>query len=252
MTESAPQPRTTASNSPPDATDESLPMRADAEVAPRLIDQQSLERRRHIVDTRREELLRRGPDRIAMRTLAKLCGVSVPTLYRTFGSKEALLAEAIQPLVDSTEMAGKLANARVQGHRRLIRILELWVEDTPELGPHRQHLIGVFMATPSGRASLARRYRADAETLGEVLDQMKELGELAEWADPRVVTRRLTAQAMLAAFETSGGSSHPGRWRDDFFTTTALIMAGATEGEARIAFTRLAARHQHASERPRH
>ena len=60
-----------------------------------LMDEQMRERRGRILEAARELLAERGYAAVTVRELAERCGVSVPTLYNRFESKDALIAEAV-------------------------------------------------------------------------------------------------------------------------------------------------------------
>lgn len=58
----------------------------------------SRNRRARILNAAREMLIDGGPDAVSMRDLAVAADVSVPTLYNMFGSKNGILAAAMQEL----------------------------------------------------------------------------------------------------------------------------------------------------------
>ena len=66
-----------------------------------LIEEQALERRERILETVRQCIASQGVLDLTIRDLATACRVSVPTLYRGFGSKEQLLVEAIRSFFNS-------------------------------------------------------------------------------------------------------------------------------------------------------
>ena len=72
-----------------------------------LVTEQKLERRERILASARELIAERGYEGLTMRDLAAHCRVSVPTLYNQFGSKDSLLAAAVE-----THCSGLLATSR--------------------------------------------------------------------------------------------------------------------------------------------
>ena len=65
-------------------------------------DEKRLERRKRILNAAREFVARVGYDNVTMKGLAEAAGVTAPTLYNTFGSKDELLYEAVLSTTSSS------------------------------------------------------------------------------------------------------------------------------------------------------
>ena len=88
----------------------------------KLIEEQALERRERILEATRQFIAEHGAMDLTIRDLARACRVSVPTLYRTFGSKQDLLAEPqpceIQNMIRHLQIP-LLAGSRLLPHSRI-------------------------------------------------------------------------------------------------------------------------------------
>ena len=78
-------------------------------------DEKRLERRKRLLAAARELLARVGYDNVTMTALAEASGVTRPTLYNTFGTKDELLYEAVleayEEMLEAAAYAGWIASS---------------------------------------------------------------------------------------------------------------------------------------------
>lgn len=137
-----------------------------------------LNRSRAILEAAQRVLARSGPRRLAMSDVAAEAGVSRPTVYRWFPTKELLLAAVTAEEV-ATFDAG--VEAAVAGHRSARARLDAFVRFlvTYGEGPTSMERIDAApgFALESFRATLAPHAVSLAELLGAALDIVPAVGD---------------------------------------------------------------------------
>jgi AcrR family transcriptional regulator len=186
-----------------------------------LVTEQKLERREKILEAARKLIAERGYDGITMRELAAHCRVSVPTLYNQFESKDGLLATAVEThLVDLLKLGEP--DAGWQGHQRMIGMVERCSAEMARLSGYHRSLLTTFMTRPD-TARLQWRLTGDlAREMRGALEQMSEDGTLAEWVEPAILARRITAAIAGASLAWSLGEL------DDVLLAAAMLHAAAS------------------------
>ena len=81
------------------------PLHAARQKRGRYISDSILERRRRMLDVAKTMIAEGGPDAFTIRDLGRRAGVSVTTIYATYGDKQGLIAAAIQDYYDSLPLA---------------------------------------------------------------------------------------------------------------------------------------------------
>lgn len=218
--------------------------------SPSLVERQVRERRQRILVAARRYVTKHGVDEINVRALAKACAISVPTIYRTFGSKEGLLSEAMQPFAEKSLRADAAHVLTGEGYERLLSLIELWSRGSAQ-EDDESAFVRAFLASDAGRKLAFRLNQQMNEEARSVLTDMRERGELVEWVDIEVIASRLTAQTIVASIECASGLGPAAVFRAAFVYACCLVMLGVTKGKAREAFQGAAARNQGLLERPR-
>ncbi len=202
-----------------------------------LVTQQKLERREHILESARDLIAGRGYDGLTMRELAAHCRVSVPTLYNQFGSKDALLAHAVQ-----SHFSGLLAGAgdgeTWSGHRRLVGVMGLCAEEMVRLSRYHRSLLRAFM---SAKGTVSLQGTLMAELTGELegaLQEMQAKGQLATWVEVPVLARQITGAAIAAAVAWSVRALDDDALRASMVHYAASMALGPAKGVARTEFER--------------
>jgi AcrR family transcriptional regulator len=203
-----------------------------------LAEEQALEKRERILESVRRSIAEKGVVDLTIRDLAQDCRVSVPTLYRGFGSKEQLLVEAISSFFNSEVLGNQLENSGASGAQRLLAIIDLCgktIEDMPE---YNRQLFTLFMTSDFGAQLGWDITETITNYVHQGLLEIEQAGELHDWVDKEVLAERFSAQCVIAAQEFCGGDLSTGGFLAAFGFGAALLMVAVTSGDANAAFDR--------------
>jgi AcrR family transcriptional regulator len=133
-----------------------------------------LERRTKLLSRTREMIQEYGVDNLNVRELAQYCGVSVPTIYAQFDSKDNLIAMAADEMVRMHfERIGML-----KGKKGLARLLQVCDSIGEAILKNPEFFKVITRRVPSGMNNSLSIPRS-LYTQG--LKEMQEKGELVEW-----------------------------------------------------------------------
>jgi len=199
-----------------------------------LIDEQMRERRDRILVAARELLAERGYAAVTVRELADRCGVSVPTLYNRFGSKDALLAEAVRDHFGSVlETARSVEEA--PGQARLLALVGRCVEEVTRLSAYHRALLAAFTRAPeTGPLHLSLAGDLVAAISAE-LEAMARRRQLARWARIDQLAAQITTACISAAMAWAAGGVPDARLRAFAEQAVGLMLLGVARGAAREA-----------------
>lgn len=184
-----------------------------------------------------------------MRQLADTCGVSVPTLYNTFGGKQELLLEAVQPHATPGSLHQALDALGVRGHERLLALLQLCGNDVCRRPRHYQR-IGTLAVDREAAQGLSKHLAGQICTEARrALLQMREDETLADWADPDAFAQRIASNVMIICMEWAMGDDTPDgeAWQAAFSFSTAALVLGVSREPATDALLEVVRRTQQAS-----
>ena len=202
-----------------------------------LVTQQLHERRGRILEAARELIAERGYQALTMRNLATRCRVSVPTLYNQFGSKDQLLAAAVQ-----SHFSGLLGAAppesRSSGHEYLIAIMRLRAREMTRLPGFHRKLLGAFMSTRDTESTESDIRSGLAGELSKALVEMREQGQLADWLDEGVLAQQITGACIASAVAWAIGVLDDAGLEATMLQAACMLTLGAASGEARDALQR--------------
>ena len=189
-------------------------------------DEKRLERRKRLLASARDLLARVGYENVTMTALAEASGVTRPTLYHTFGTKDDLLYEAVlEAYEEMLEAAGP--SAGVRGLDRVLAILTATAETiagNPDYARTLLESIGSRAAArPLGKAIRSGALRA----LEEALEEMREDGAIEAWVDVGSLGRRLAALQRGTNSEWLAGGIAHGELTDVIVFSACLMLAGA-------------------------
>jgi len=202
----------------------------------KLIEEQALERRERILEATRQFIAEHGAVDLTIRDLARACRVSVPTLYRTFGSKQDLLAEAIRSFFNVEVLGQALESTGLRGHQRMLKMIDLCGQSISNLPDYNRQLVALYLGSDVGRSlswEITEQITNDAE---RALQEISAAGELLPWVDQKVLAERIAAQCIVVSLEFASGTLTEEGYHAAFGYTTAMMMAAVTTGEARLAF----------------
>lgn len=202
----------------------------------KLVEQQSLERHERILETVRQCIAEQGVADLTIRDLAESCRVSVPTLYRRFGSKEQLLVEAIRSFFNSEVLGDQLENNSSRGADRLLAIIDLCGKTIADMPEYNQQLFTLFTSSEFG-ARLGWDFTESITFyVRQSLVEVAESGELHDWIDIDALAERVAAQCIIAALEFCNGDLSTRGFIAVFGYSTALLMLASTSGNAHTIF----------------
>jgi AcrR family transcriptional regulator len=215
-----------------------------------LLAEQMAERRQRILAAARVLIARRGVEGLTMRELAYSARLTVPTVYNLVGSRDAVVAAAIEEQIARFEARTEQASRAGQPASRALAAVEACVDELLRLPDYYPALLR-FLAT--SRAARDARERVDAalgRELATALDALAAAGQLADWADPATIAARLRAHLSGAALEWAAGELDATAFRATALLDACLLLTGVTRGASQRAFARVARRAQRAAARP--
>lgn len=199
-------------------------------------------RRERIMRSARDLLAREGYDNITMDRLADACGVTKPTLYNAFGSKDELLAAAVHD-VYSRILERAAAPEGVRGFDHVIAILTVTAKvilREQERGQALLTEIRTHAGGPFGKAVHA----SIRDALDGAVAEMREDGELQPWVDPDLLVKRIAGVERNVNTEYGVGDLDGEQLVDMTVYATCILLAGVTRGAAAERCERLARERQ--------
>ena len=202
----------------------------------------TLARRDRIIAITRELIAELGIESITMRDLAQRCSVAVATLYNQFGSREAIIAEALrsefegryQPLSQLTarlDSAGKVRRLIGEGVRGMTGSLR---------GYARSVAIFYFHPKPDSRLRSEIHDFITSEFLS-IVHEIDALGDLQPWVRAHIFADDLITQLYSLVMKWSQGHISDRHLRPRLMQAAATSFCGITRGKTREAFNGLAA-----------
>ena len=194
-----------------------------------LFDEHKAERRERIMRAARQLVAKRGYDGLTMRDLAQAARVSVPTLYNLFGSKDAILVAELQTM--AARIVAQLPLASDEHFARAITAFDAGmrlVEESPEFF---RACIRMFFTSPATDDMRFRTEEAYIAIMTANLSAAKAAGQLADWAEPRVVAQHLFALYMSAFMAWGIGELDFATFRTTAFSGACHLLAGVARGK---------------------
>lgn len=202
----------------------------------KLVEEQALERRERILQTVRRCIAEQGVLELTIRDLADACRVSVPTLYRGFGSKEQLLVEAVSSFFNSDVLGDQLENTGLTGAARLMAIVDQCGKTIEDMPAYNQQLFRLFMNSDYGGKLGWDITESITQSVRQSLDEIRQLGQLQDWVETDALAERIAAQCIIAVLEFCNGDLTITSFTPAFGYSVAMIAAAATTGQAQQGF----------------
>ena len=209
-----------------------------------LVTRQQNERRTRILDAARSLIAERGYDAVTMRDLADHGMVSVPTLYKLFGSKNELLFAAVESYFADLLGQGEVVQSN-DGLARIISLADILGRETPRHAAYARSLmsfIGDVSDTTSGLNDLVAG-RLSSELTGAI-EEMQAKRQLVAWADPRPLAERLAGQISITTFAWACDQISDEGLRGTILYGTAVTLLGLARGRAAKDLEALVREHQ--------
>lgn len=193
-----------------------------------LFDEHKSERRRRILAAARKQLAKHGYDGLTMRDLAQAARVSVPTLYNLFGGKDAILASAMAESVE--RVASLTVPAETSFFGRAMIGFDMGMTMIAEAPDFYRRLIPLFMTSPEAQAIRHRTEAGFHALMTANLTAARDAGQLAPWAEPRVVAGHMWAQYMAAFLHWGIGECDLDGFRTIALSGICHLLLGVARG----------------------
>ena len=191
--------------------------------------EQQLARRAHILETARRLVAERGYQAVTVRDLAERCRVSVPTLYNQFGSKDDLLAAAIED-----HFTRALANAELPaaqpGLPRLLEVIDGCALHILDLDDYHRRLLEAFGSLDATTDIQLRMARRLLDVMAMDLAVLQRQRRLAGWVEVRLLAGQLNSAIISSALVWSGGHWPGNHLLEGMRYGTGLVLLGALRG----------------------
>jgi len=194
----------------------------------RLLDQHKADRRQRILAAARDLVARHGYDGLTMRGLARVARVSVPTLYNLVGGKDTILAALLAAQVQRVAEVHVDAEASFFGRARAA--FERGMAAVADAPDFYRELIRMFLTSPDARGLRRRTEDAYLALMTANLSAAKHEGQLAPWAEPRVVAGHMFAQYIAAFLAWAAGELDLDQFRTVALSGICHLLLGVTRG----------------------
>jgi AcrR family transcriptional regulator len=193
-----------------------------------LFEEHKSERRRRILAMARKQLAKHGYDGLTMRDLAEAARVSVPTLYNLFGGKDAILASAMAESVERVASLTVPADTTFFG--RAMIGFDAGMTMIAEAPDFYRRLIPLFMTSPEAQPIRHRTEAGFHMLMTANLTAARDAGQLATWAEPRVVAGHMWGQYMAAFLHWGVGGCDLDEFRIIALSGICHILLGVARG----------------------
>ena len=214
-----------------------------------------VERRRQILDAVREAIVREGIDDLRIRALAEHCGVAVATLYNQFGSRDALIAAALEQ-----DFRGRFEPLSVKTRdlppaEKYVRRIALAARDIYKMREYTAAVLSFYFrpsVDPLLRAAVHDFIAADFRG---IVDSIAAKGDLHDWLDREAFAQDIVPQLYAITMMWSQGHIEEPELEHHLMRTGAFAFAGISKGETRATFEAVAKKsskklHKAAASRP--
>lgn len=208
---------------------------AATERMPRL-----LERRRQILDAVREAIVSEGIEDLRIRALAEYCGVAVATLYNQFGSRDGLIAAALEQ-----DFRGRFEPLSVKTRdlppaEKYVRRIALAARDIYKMREYTVAVLSFYFRPSVDPVLRAAVHDFIAADFRGIVDSIAENGDLHEWVDREAFAQDIVPQLYAITMMWSQGHIEEPELEHHLMRTGAFAFAGISRGETRDAFEAIA------------
>ncbi len=199
-------------------------------VAPsRYASSKMADRRERILDAARDYVAEVGYERATTRGLAERAGVSPATLFNIYGSKEGVIAAAVEdhlagflggdgpPLTSIAQLIGSVKRMP----KEILRI------------PHYSEAMAAIYFSPDVDNAVRDTLRATAQSKQSALiTHLGETDQLADWVDPAPLNDQLTNGLFAVIHDWAIGRISNSELKKRLLSTALVILSAATTGAA--------------------
>jgi AcrR family transcriptional regulator len=195
-------------------------------------------RRAHILTVAREELTKRGYDRVTMDGLAAQAGVTRKTLYNQYGSKDELLFAAISEILDAYRSLDGRVESGIPAILESRRAAMRQVSSTPAYAEAMTK--AVSQASPD-HTLIRLLFREGIEFVARQLRVAQERGEIARGVDIEEIAEQAFAHSWGMSSLVVKGVIEMDQLERKSLSGLLLILLGITTGARHRALVRLLA-----------
>jgi AcrR family transcriptional regulator len=195
------------------------------------------DRRARILEAARDYVAEVGYDRVTTRGLAERAGVSPATLFNIYGAKENLFAAAVQE-----HLSGFLGGSGpvIGTISQLAASVERMPDEIYRVPEYAKAVAAVFFSTEQDNP-VREALRATAQAKQTpLLRNLRDGGQLAEWADPDVISDQLTNGLFAVIHDWTIGRISRRDMKQRLLTSGLVVLGAATKGDAAKEVARLA------------
>jgi AcrR family transcriptional regulator len=169
----------------------------------------------------------KGYDGLTMRDLARVARVSVPTLYNLFGSKDAILLAELE--AEAAHIAARLKLGETFFTRGMAAF-EAGMQRIAEAPELYRAIMRMAIASPASGPMRQRAEEAFIAIMAGNLGAAKQVGQVVEWAEPRIVARHMFAQHSACFMAWALGEIDFPTFRAASLSGTLHFLIGITRG----------------------
>lgn len=173
----------------------------------------------------------KGVEGVTMRELAEKSDVALATLYNIYGSKDLLVACAVNDFFDPIIAAGIKKSRGKSSLDRLMALLEtisLHVRKSPA---YVNVVIAMYFKLDRDQGIHEMLYKLAHSELTSILDQMRDEVDYNEWVSLDLLADEMSEQVMWRIFQWCRGDV-PDAYLDAFMKFSLLqILVGAVRGD---------------------
>lgn len=201
-----------------------------------------LERRQRIIDTTRVLIAEQGIEGITMRDLALRCSVAVATLYNQFGSREAIIAEALR--IDFEGRFRPFEEGVGPVERLESRVSESAKAITGELRDYTRSVMFFYFHYKPDSQLRATIHDFVASDFTAITQQIAARDDLQNWVHARHFADDLVTQLYSIASKCTQGYIPRSKLKRRLMLAAAASFAGVSRGTTRGEFEALAQRYR--------
>ncbi len=192
--------------------------------------EQMAERRERILEAAREIVAERGFDGLTVRELARVAGVTAPTIYNLVGNRDQVLVAAV------AEQTERFLASIERAEGDVLAVVDANLNELLRRPRYYRSLLRLLVSSEAAAPARRDVSRALQGQLRDALGELAEEGGVEAWVD----LDALTAQLGSVLWGASVGWAH--EWlSDERFARqerlgVAYLMVGATLGAARTQY----------------
>jgi len=207
---------------------------------PRAKNAKGAARRERILDALRDAIVRDGVDGVRMRAFAQDCGVAVATLYNQFGSRDALIAAALERdfrgRYEPLSQGSADASPAEQVSRRILQA----AHDIRQMREYTASVLGFYFRPDVDPMLRAVVHDFVANDFRGIVDHIADDGDLVDWVDRDMFADDLVTMLYAISLTWVQTQIPPTALETRLLRAGATAFCGISTGATRERFEALA------------